>query len=663
MCDAFYDSDCDCGHCGDESFDFYYSPPPPSVLRLCAQLRANDPSVLLEERPNVFQLHEVTNKVFHANVPDSCRKVIAEALLQNTIVRRIALELDDYREKSTFAMAKYLALSKHLLYVDLELHEDDRMEYPHQQFLSKFIKAIGQSTSVQELSLTNLGLKPAGKSFEKMLTRTKTLRHLKFDLKGQGPLEEAATAAIASGFSKNTTLREIKLFGWQQTSLVPVLTALQDHPVLERLEVTSYRSLAGMDAFLRGKHPQLKELMIGKFKGSIGEQTVGFESFMQEMERNTTIIELTFAAVPLQRDNIQQLKTMLRRNTVLEDLCLAGTKLGSAGLADIASALYRNTSIQCLDLTHNGLDDLAAGDTLRELLRRNKTITKFRIQHNKFGGYIDVVRCIADGFRANTTLQELDLSDCELNDEGLSILATSLGQQKRSLVNLNLSANQITCSGLRALVNHATAALSTVTRLNLSGNSVLDEGASFLAETLRLQTLQSLTHLCLFECGISDDGLMALMLALEENETLEKLDLEENTFSARGYLALASSLPSIKGLRQIDFSCSTSDPSVVSAMLEGFRENTSLHKANIVGGEQGNDWSQQVSFFLDRNKFSRLLEDSDTDDRASLGLWSRALGSVATQPSVLFHVLTSKVGLIRATLCEDSNKRKRDASE
>jgi Leucine-rich repeat (LRR) protein len=200
-------------------------------------------------------------------------------------------------------------------------------------------------------------------------------------------------------------------------------------------------------------------------------------------------------------------------------------------------------------------------------------------------------------------------------------------------------------------VDNATTALSTVTHLDLSQNSIRDEGASFLADTLRRRTLPSLTHLCLIGCSISDDGLVALMSALEENETLEFLDLKNNAFSVQGYLALAASLPNIKGLRRIDFSWTTSDPTVISAMLEGFRENTSLYEVNIIAeGEHDKDWSQELSFLLYRNKFSRLLQDSDDDDRASLGLWSRALGSVATRPDVLFHVLTSKAGLIRATL-------------
>jgi hypothetical protein len=98
------------------------------------------------------------------------------------------------------------------------------------------------------------------------------------------------------------------------------------------------------------------------------------------------------------------------------------------------------------------------------------------------------------------------------------------------------------------------------------------------------------------------------------------------------------------------------------ALLEGFRKNTSLHEVNITGYGNGK-WSQELTFLLYRNKFSRLLQDSDTDDRESLSLWSRALSSVATRPDVLFHVLTSKAGLIRATPHEDSKKRKREDKE
>jgi hypothetical protein len=617
----------------------------------------------------------------HSSLPEPVQVELAKAERQNALVQRIILKPHDFSKSSADTMAKYLKRSKRLLHVILmdapltifEFYSGLPYGFRRTWALCTFLEAIAESTSVRNLSLKNLDLEPACESFEKLLTRTKALRDVYIDLEKRGPLEEVATAAIASGFSKNTTLRKITLLNWQETSLISVLTALQMHPVLEVLQIKVFSSFNGIDVIVGSKQSQIKELIFVGFYGSTVEAVAGFESFMLEMGRNTTILKIVIAGVPLTRDSIQQLKAMLRRNTVLQDLDLSGNMdvngntLGSAGLAEIASALYRNTSIQGLNISENGLDDPAAAIALRELLRRNKTITRLSMDHNTFGSNDIVVRIIAEGFRNNTTLQVLDLSFCDLNDQGLSILAEGLGQQKRGLLNLNLSTNQITCSGLRALVDNATAALSTVTHLNLRDNLILDEGVSFLAEALRRQTLPSLKSLQLADCrGISDDGLVTLVSALEQNETLETINLIEGSFSAQGYLALASSLPNIKGLRQIDFSLSTTDPSVMSALLEGFRKNTSLHDVNIVEDEPGKDWLRELSFFLYRNKFGRLLQDSDTDDRASLGIWSRALGSVATRPDVLFHVLTSKAGLIRATPAEDGEdflKRKRDDSE
>jgi hypothetical protein len=65
----------------DDDDDDYYSTPASAVCWLCAQVRANDPSVLPQG----------PNEIFQPDVPDSCRLEIAEALLKNIIVRRIGL--------------------------------------------------------------------------------------------------------------------------------------------------------------------------------------------------------------------------------------------------------------------------------------------------------------------------------------------------------------------------------------------------------------------------------------------------------------------------------------------------------------------------------------------------------------------------------------------
>jgi hypothetical protein len=98
------------------------------------------------------------------------------------------------------------------------------------------------------------------------------------------------------------------------------------------------------------------------------------DSVAEQLGQSTTVTSLSLYAM-LSRENVQQLKFMLRRNTVLEYLLLASSALGSAGLAEIAPVLYRNTSIKYLDLSSNGLYDIESANLLRELIHRNKTIT------------------------------------------------------------------------------------------------------------------------------------------------------------------------------------------------------------------------------------------------------------------------------------------------
>jgi hypothetical protein len=149
----------------DDSADHNHDTPASSVPQLCAQLRSNDPSVLSEG----------PNEVFQPDVPDSCRQEIAEALLQNTIVRNIRLDLKHYSTSSADALTKYLAQSKCLLSVELTLSLRNGMQRPQQQFLPTFFEAIGQSNSIKELNLTCPDLGPTSDSNEKSPTFTSRL--------------------------------------------------------------------------------------------------------------------------------------------------------------------------------------------------------------------------------------------------------------------------------------------------------------------------------------------------------------------------------------------------------------------------------------------------------------------------------------------------------
>jgi hypothetical protein len=252
------------------------------------------------------------------------------------------------------------------------------------------------------------------------------------------------------------------------------------------------------------------------------------------------------------------------------------------------------------------------------------------------------------------------LSGCALADRGISVLANALAIRNASLLELNLHSNAITSVGVRALVDDNVEAVKTLTKLHLTGNRVKNEGVTILANALGRNAMPSLKRLDLGCCDLDDDGFVALVSALEQNISLQILNLHGNVFDERGYMALAESLPNIEGLQQITIAASGGSPSTLPLLLEGFRKNTSLTEVDIYGLDAPVDFLQEIKFLGHRNRFAPLLKASNLPGTSPpLGIWSRALAKVAREPDVLFHVLRNKpnfaasAGGLKKRKCDD----------
>jgi Ran GTPase-activating protein (RanGAP) involved in mRNA processing and transport len=632
----------------------------PAVRELCNQLRANDPRVL--RHSSTFRLYDSLRGCSEAECID-----VFQALKENTSVKHINfwMLLDRHNtERSVLAAAEYVESSKTLQTLDLS---DTSTHYSHEvgEALSLLLRALSRNTSVTTLSMDTAVVNFVSVAFEVLLTSTQKLQKLQIFGYEYDPFYQVQTAAIASGFANNTTLRDVEFQSWREADLTPVLIALQRHPVLQKIHISAGNSdisfdhlpsLSGLEVLLRSQDSKVKELILEQ----VDTDTVGLYSVFRELGRSTTVTNLAIRDSVLSREYVQQLTAVLRQNTALQYLDLTSSALGSAGLAEIAPALYRNTSIKTLHLSNNGLDDIESANLLRELLRRNKTITSLYLAGNTFGRNAAAARSIFEGVHSNTALQQLYLRGCGLGDQSIAVLANALAIRKAAMLELDLRVNEITSVGVRSLVDNVEAVKKTLTELCLSRNPIGSEGATILANALWRNAMPNLQRLHLNSCHLDADGFVALMSTLEQNTNLQSLDLKDNDFGERGFMALAESLPNIKGLHQIDFTVNASFQSTLPLLLEGFRKNTSLVEVNIdIGGCENMEWSQELKFLGQRNRFTPLLKASDPPDASpQLGIWSRALAKVATEPDVLFYVLRNKPKLVGSA--DDSNKRKRD---
>jgi Ran GTPase-activating protein (RanGAP) involved in mRNA processing and transport len=283
------------------------------------------------------------------------------------------------------------------------------------------------------------------------------------------------------------------------------------------------------------------------------------------------------------------------------------------------TGLDHNRSIKVLDLSENILNDMESAEVLRDILRSNKTMTALDLSGNYFGRTAGAVACMADGLGSNSTLLKINLSCGYLGDGCVSTLAQTLGSRNTTLQKLALDYNSITSTGVRVLLETMEQS-SHITDLDLHINTIGNEGASLLATSLGKNVMPNLTHLCLSYCDISDNGIIALVSALEQNTSLLYLDLRSNyCVSERAFFALAESLPEIKALQRVDLTWCTGLASAMPLLLVRLRKNTSLFRFHVAGcalssvpltpietARCAGDWMQEMERLGYRTDFSLL---------------------------------------------------------
>jgi Ran GTPase-activating protein (RanGAP) involved in mRNA processing and transport len=625
---------------------------------LFERLRANDPAYFRIGIPELDQSHsELLN--------------LTAALESNTVVSDMLLDISIFTEESANEMAKFLRARNSLKKVVLgrAVSFPDAHREQHRVIFCILLQALLCSKTVKDVQLEGIALANCGKDFANLLTSSKSLQKLCL-FWVDAELGPEAAITIVNALTKSSTVRDLSLVEWPESSLTPFLIGLQNHSVLELLELGNVQSLTGLDVLLQSENCAITELFIARHRSEPtawdNRSLPTLEPLFRGIARNSTVRQLTVKDYVLGLDQAEQLKRLLQQKTLISFLDVSGASLGSAGLAEIAAGLYRNTTLTRLEISNNALVNEDSAKILKDLLRRNKSLTVLWLQKNPFGRSPSAVRCIAQGLRENKSLRSIDLSHCRLGDQGVSVLANGLGSSNKTLKDLFVSDNQITANGLAVLLDLVGSNLP-ISKLDLAGNPLGTEGANVLANKLGRNMIPHLKKVWIERCGVGDNGLERIASALEQNSTLEVIALQGNVFGEPGLKALAKSLPNIQTLDYLDLTWNATFSSCMPILMEGLRENNSLRDVYIGGLGKGR-WAQELELLQYRNRFHCLLKtppDTPLDPERNIGTWSHALTRVAARPDLLFHVLCSKPQLARPSSKPQKRKekRKRDDSE
>ena len=307
---------------------------------------------------------------------------------------------------------------------------------------------------------------------------------------------------------------------------------------------------------------------------------------------------LTTLEVSVNEKNPSETKCFLS----LDKFQLQNGNILSHNAVDIFRSLEHNTTVKALDLSGNSQlaegDSEAVGCAIERMLNVNATL---KVLNLSYCGITDpIVKHILTGLTKNTSLVKLDMRPLKLSVS----CAVSLFQQMTTYPTLSITVGEVNVLGVgrvmldrkglccvmsnfnpdkcveffRALKNRGLSVLSLIVQ------NLTDQTAEHFA--VGLAESQSIQELKLEHCNITSAGAVSILISLEHNTSLKKLDLSGNNQLAEGDseavgCVIERILIVSQTLKVLNLSyCSITDP-IVKRILTGLTKNKSLVTVNM----------------------------------------------------------------------------------
>jgi Ran GTPase-activating protein (RanGAP) involved in mRNA processing and transport len=186
---------------------------------------------------------------------------------------------------------------------------------------------------------------------------------------------------------------------------------------------------------------------------------------------------------------------------------------------NVVNLLLANETEPILELSEIGLDSFHVR-MISKSLETNTNLVNLSLTGNYFHGECG----LANALKLNRTLEQLDLYQNLIGDEGAIAIAEAL-LHNTSLTFLGISYNNLASAGLTAIVKMLEIN-STLTDVNIGGHRISIEVMHTIAQMLKING--TLVRLYLHESDTDNKGALILADALIPSKPLSYLSLNDN---------------------------------------------------------------------------------------------------------------------------------------
>eukprot|EP00268_Persea_americana_P067777 TRINITY_DN9363_c0_g2_i2.p1 TRINITY_DN9363_c0_g2~~TRINITY_DN9363_c0_g2_i2.p1 ORF type:complete len:510 (-),score=96.93 TRINITY_DN9363_c0_g2_i2:139-1668(-) len=317
----------------------------------------------------------------------------------------------------------------------------------------------------------------------------------------------------------------------QDISISPFLDALCEHKTVATLDL-SHNSL-GNETMLKLK--QIFSSSSHKYRGltlDLHCNRFGPTSLFQICECPELFSRLEVLNLSGNRltDSCgSYLSTILDNCKALYSLNIEQCSITSRTIQKVADALNAGSVLAELCI---GKNNPISGNAMCSLLSKLSILKRFS-EINLSG--VKISKPTVDSlcqFAKSSNLSGLMLGSTYIGVDGAVHITETLARGPQELVKLDLSCTGLTFHATKRICENIVLA-GSVLELNLGGNSILQEGSESLASLL-LNPQCCLKVLVLNKCYLGLTGVLKIIQALAENNSLEELNLAENADLAKG---------------------------------------------------------------------------------------------------------------------------------
>lgn len=254
----------------------------------------------------------------------------------------------------------------------------------------------------------------------------------------------------------------------------------------------------------------------------IGEEPI-YKSRLLEFKRGVVYEDgrLDLCKMVVGPDHIDELMDSLEDNTHIQHFLLGNNVITNHGARRIAQFVRDHPErMKTWYLAGNHIKPAGLGEVARAL-EGSEVLEQLWLKRNPLGqsSVDDILRIVTTAKQ----LQILDIETCELGDEGIAHLFTSLADEANTLETIYINGNGIGPDASMAIARFLASPACKLKYLMMSSNPLGDAGAINLASGIANNT--TLEVLTIASCGMSSKGVSVICQSLAHHPKIRHLDL------------------------------------------------------------------------------------------------------------------------------------------